>query len=114
LNRRKILTGWQRPWTGDGLKRHRKYAEERIEEWAEIGTPPDGTPPDGTPPDETVALRRALTLAEHDQIDFLHVCREAIKEVTDPGVIRMRTMRADAVAQRLQVTRDALARQKGK
>ncbi|MDF2141731.1 recombinase family protein [Paenirhodobacter sp. CAU 1674] len=36
LNRRNILTGWQRLWTGDGLKRHRKLAEQRIEEWAEM------------------------------------------------------------------------------
>ncbi|MBL4930054.1 recombinase family protein [Fuscibacter oryzae] len=36
LNRRGILTGWKRPWTGDGLKRQRREAEARIREWAEI------------------------------------------------------------------------------
>lgn len=36
LNRRGILTGWKRPWTGDGLKRQRSKAEARIREWAEI------------------------------------------------------------------------------
>ncbi|MTH61125.1 hypothetical protein [Paracoccus litorisediminis] len=53
---------------------------------------------------------RALRLAEHDQIDLLHVCRGYIKETDDPGKIRMRTMRADAVEQRLKDTRAAIRR----
>lgn len=36
LNRRKVLTGWGRPWTRDGVKRHRKEAGERVREWAEL------------------------------------------------------------------------------
>lgn len=36
LNRRKVLSGWGRPWTRDGIKRHRKDAGERIREWTEL------------------------------------------------------------------------------
>ena len=36
LNRRRILTGWKRPWTADGIKRQRKLAEARIQEWIDI------------------------------------------------------------------------------
>jgi hypothetical protein len=57
---------------------------------------------------EIAALRRALTLAEHDQIDFVHVCREAIKETDNEGRKGMRTMRADAAEDRLRITREAL------
>lgn len=41
LNRRNLLTGWSRPWTAAGVKRQRKEAEERIQEWAEIDNLPD-------------------------------------------------------------------------
>jgi len=58
---------------------------------------------------EIAALRRALKLAEDDQIDFLHVCREYINETDNEGRKGMRTMRADAVEDRLKMTREALA-----
>lgn len=36
LNRRNIFTGWGRRWTEAGVKRQRKLAEKRVEEWAEL------------------------------------------------------------------------------
>lgn len=36
LNRRKVLTGWLRPWTPAGVKRSRGLAERRIAEWQEL------------------------------------------------------------------------------
>lgn len=54
-------------------------------------------------------LRKALALAEHDQIDFLHVCREYQAETQDFRKKEMRIMRADAVSNRLVGTREALA-----
>jgi hypothetical protein len=58
---------------------------------------------------EIAALRRALTLAESDQIDFLHTCREYVNKTDDEGKKSMRVMRADAVEDRLNITREALA-----
>ena len=61
LNRRNLLTGWSRPWTAAGLKRQRKEAEERIQEWAEIDSlpgevlpemPKEAAPVDVAPPCE--------------------------------------------------------------
>lgn len=40
LNRRKILSGWSRPWTRDSVKRLRKDAEQRIGEWADWDNEP--------------------------------------------------------------------------
>ena len=36
LNRQGILTGWQRPWTENGVKRSRYRAEGLIQEWEEL------------------------------------------------------------------------------
>lgn len=54
------------------------------------------------------ALTRALSGAEHDQIDFEQMCRDYISETQDPGKVRMRTMRADAVTARRANTVTAL------
>ena len=58
---------------------------------------------------EVAALVKALRLAEHDQIDFLHVCREFQAETQDARKKEMRIMRSDAVQARLKATQAALA-----
>lgn len=71
LNRRKILTGWQRPWTGVGLKRHRKKAEERIEEWAELEQDdlPVAPPPQVAQSNAAPAVDVAAATTGEDAID---------------------------------------------
>lgn len=45
LNRRGVLTGWERPWTAVGIRRHRYEAEKRIVEWEELDREDDALDP---------------------------------------------------------------------
>lgn len=59
---------------------------------------------------EIEMLRRALALAEHDQIDLLQVCREYAAK-THPmhkELREIRDIRADRIKDRLEITRAAL------
>lgn len=71
LNRRKILTGWQRPWTGDSLKRHRRMADERIEEWSELEQDdlPVAPPPQVAQSNAASAVDVAAATTGEDAID---------------------------------------------
>ena len=71
LTRRTILTGWQRAWTGDGLKRHRKMADERIEEWSELEQDdlPVAPPPEVAPSNAASAVEVAAATTGEDAID---------------------------------------------
>lgn len=60
--------------------------------------------------EEIEKLRRALRLAEHDQIDLLQVCRDYAAK-THPmhkELREIRDIRADRVKDRLDITREAL------
>lgn len=54
------------------------------------------------------ALTKALTLAEHDQIDFLKVCVDHMEAAKDPPTRETRQIRAERVAERLALTQAAL------
>lgn len=57
---------------------------------------------------EILKLRRALTLASHDQVDFAGACAARIDETEDVCVKRLRKIRYDRVKDRLDITREAL------
>ncbi len=62
---------------------------------------------------EIARLRKALALAEHDQIDFLYECRKHQKETDNFRKKELRIIRADAVEDRLHITRAALTEGEG-